>query len=161
MKLAYIRTYLGNIEKVGYLKSEFETSQWSWNFILDNVILVVGKRAVGKRAFLEFPTLLGRFQHKQKLTNFRLLNLKLSNFSLFLTAISNYTYPLLTCRKLSNFSIFPNTLSNFAYIFFYRGWADKCVQTYTIFFVSDRPRVRDVWFKNYGTIPAKTPSMDP
>ena len=35
-----------------------------------------------------FPTSLGSFQLKQKLSNFRLSNLKLSNFSFFPTAIS-------------------------------------------------------------------------
>ena len=37
------------------------------------------------------PTLLGSFQVKQKLSNFRL-----SNFSCFPTALSNYTYPCQT-----------------------------------------------------------------
>ena len=45
-----------------------------------------------------FPSSLGSFQLKQKLSNFRLSNLrlsnlKLSNLSFFLTALSNYTYP--------------------------------------------------------------------
>ena len=93
--------------------------------------------------------------------------LKLSNFSLFQTAISNYTYALLTCVKLSNFSIFPNTLSNFAYIFFYRGLVDKCVQTDSIIFlclvvlesvISDLKKMGP--FRQY-VIPAETPSMDP
>ena len=40
-----------------------------------------------------FPTSLGSFQLKQKLSNFRLSNLKLSNSSFFPTALFNYMYP--------------------------------------------------------------------
>ena len=59
-----------------------------------------------------FPTSLGSFQLKQKLSNFRLSNLKLSNFSFFPTALSNYTYPVLSglnfSRHNSDFSFSMN-----------------------------------------------------
>ena len=40
-----------------------------------------------------FPTSLGYFQVKQKFSNFRLWNLKLSNSSVFPTKLSSYTFP--------------------------------------------------------------------
>ena len=59
-----------------------------------------------------FPTSIGSFQLRSvlsnfawlfpttdKLSNFRLSNLKLSNFSFFPTALSNYTYPFMTFRR--------------------------------------------------------------
>ena len=44
----------------------------------------------------QFPTSLGSFQIKQKHSNLRLSNLKISNSTLFPSTPSNYTYPTLS-----------------------------------------------------------------
>ena len=67
-----------------------------------------------------FPTLLGSFQFRfalsnfSEFSNFRFSNLKLSNFSFFPTALSNYTYP----KKLPKKQNYHQVLRIFVWILF-------------------------------------------
>jgi len=66
------------------LKSLYWTFQLQRNFLTSKKLSNFGRF---------FPASLDSFQLKQKVSNFRLSNLKLSNFSFFPNALSNYTYP--------------------------------------------------------------------
>ena len=107
-----VRNEIGKIE-VGKFGPKSESLSWNWKarteigkFKLNcSKTFQLQKKLSNFARF--FPTLLGSFQLQSVLSNFywlfptsaKLSNLKLSNFSFFPTALSNYTYPKKSPKK--------------------------------------------------------------
>ena len=70
------------------MKLEIQWKEWSWK-----VRAEVGNVLITLYCIENFPTPIGNFQLKWKISNFRFSNLKIPHFSFFPTALSNYMYP--------------------------------------------------------------------